>query len=123
MKRHKTWLEMTSAQRRGILALSAVEVLLAGAAWADLARRPAEAVHGRKRWWAVAIAVNFVGPLAYFRWGRKGHAARPHRAKERCRRHEPGTAAVVRVSSRSSRLCRRAPGARFGAELVLSSPS
>lgn len=89
MKRHKTWLEMSSAQRRGILVLSAVEVVLAGAAWADLARRPGEAVNGRKRWWAVVIAVNLVGPLAYFRWGRKGPAARPHRDKARCKRHEP----------------------------------
>lgn len=79
---------MTSAQRRGILALSAVEVVLAGVAWADLARRPAEAINGRKRWWAVVIAVNFVGPLAYFRWGRKGHAARPRRDKARRRHHE-----------------------------------
>lgn len=89
MKRHKTWLEMTSAQRRGILALSAVEVALAGAAWADLARRPAEALNGRKRWWALAIAVNIVGPLTYFRWGRKGHAPRPHRDGDRCERHAP----------------------------------
>ncbi|MBB5801191.1 hypothetical protein F4560_000959 [Saccharothrix ecbatanensis] len=89
MTRHKTWLETTSAQRRGILALSAVEVVLAGVAWADLARRPAETVNGRKRWWATVIAVNIVGPLAYFRWGRKGHAPRFHRNSDRCRRHAP----------------------------------
>jgi hypothetical protein len=22
-------------------------------------------------WWALAILVNFAGPLAYFRWGRR----------------------------------------------------
>jgi hypothetical protein len=65
------WSELTTAQRRGVLALGAVEVALAGAAWTDLVRRPAETVNGRKSWWALAIAVNFVGPLAYFRWGRK----------------------------------------------------
>lgn len=71
MKRHKTWMELNTTQRRGIVALSAVEVVLAGEAWTDLARRPAETVNGRKRWWALVIAVNFIGPLTYFRWGRK----------------------------------------------------
>ncbi|MFJ6674656.1 PLD nuclease N-terminal domain-containing protein [Actinosynnema sp. NPDC091369] len=58
MKRHKTRLEMTPAQRRGILAMT------------------------------VVIAVNFVGPLAYFRWGRKGSSHRPHRDRARCSRRE-----------------------------------
>ncbi|MEV8436071.1 PLDc N-terminal domain-containing protein [Actinosynnema sp. NPDC051121] len=78
MKRHRAWRELSSAQRLAILVSSAVEVVLAAAAWADLARRPTDAVNGRKRWWAVAIAVNFVGPLAYFRWGRGGPAPRRH---------------------------------------------
>jgi hypothetical protein len=37
----------------------------------DLARRPPASVNGRKDVWAAAIAVNFVGPLAYFAWGRR----------------------------------------------------
>ncbi|GGU50555.1 hypothetical protein GCM10010178_49210 [Lentzea flava] len=53
------------------MALGVVQVLLAGAAWTDLALRPSEFVKGRKVWWAWAILVNFAGPLAYFRWGRK----------------------------------------------------
>ena len=28
-------------------------------------------VNGRKALWAAIIAVNFVGPLSYFRWGRR----------------------------------------------------
>jgi len=28
-------------------------------------------VNGPKPLWAAAIAVNFVGPLAYLRWGRR----------------------------------------------------
>jgi len=38
MTRHEVWLDMTSAQRRGIVALSAVEIVLAGAAWAEMER-------------------------------------------------------------------------------------
>jgi hypothetical protein len=51
--------------------LGAVQVSLAAAAWTDLARRPARAVNGPKGVWALVIAVNTVGPLAYFRWGRR----------------------------------------------------
>lgn len=71
MSGHRTWSELGRAERRAVVALGVVEVGLAVAAWTDLARRPAGAVNGGKKWWALAIAVNFVGPLAYFRWGRK----------------------------------------------------
>jgi hypothetical protein len=48
-----------------------VEATLAAAAWTDLALRPAQFVRGRKLWWALAILVNFAGPIAYFHWGRR----------------------------------------------------
>ena len=67
----KLWSDYTPRQRGAIRALSAVELALAAAAWFDLWRRPAELVVGRKTWWAFVIAVNFVGPLTYFRWGRR----------------------------------------------------
>lgn len=67
--------ELTARQRRGVVALGVVEIVLAAAAWTDLARRPAEAVNGRKGWWAAVIAVNFVGPLSYFRWGRRNRCS------------------------------------------------
>ena len=67
----RRWADLTPAQRAALLAAASVQVGLAVAAWTDLARRPASQVRGAKRWWAAAIAVNFVGPLAYFRWGRR----------------------------------------------------
>ena len=45
---------------------AAVQIALAAAAWTDLARRPTEQVCGPKAVWAVAIAVNFVGPISYY---------------------------------------------------------
>ncbi|MET9226187.1 PLDc N-terminal domain-containing protein [Lentzea sp. NPDC003310] len=69
MARH--WSELPEGERRTLVAMAAVQVALAGAAWTDLALRPGEFVRGRKRWWALAILVNFAGPIAYFRWGRK----------------------------------------------------
>jgi hypothetical protein len=40
------------------------------AAWADLARHHPAEVRGPKWRWAALIAVNYAGPIAYFRWGR-----------------------------------------------------
>ena len=51
--------------------LAAMQLSLAVSAWVDLATRPAEGVNGSKRTWAAVIAVNFLGPLLYFRRGRK----------------------------------------------------
>jgi hypothetical protein len=62
---------MPRRRRLLVMALVAVQVSLAVSAWTDLAQRPAEAVNGPKRRWALLIAVNVVGPLAYFRWGRR----------------------------------------------------
>ena len=68
---HKRWRDLTPGQRWAFMAMSAVEVGLAAVAWNDLAHRPQEAVKGRKPLWALAIAVNFAGPIAYLRYGRR----------------------------------------------------
>ena len=68
------WKDLTPGRRRLIVVLGMVQVTLAAFAWTDLALRPAEVVNGRKKVWAWAIAVNFVGPLAYLRWGRRLYA-------------------------------------------------
>jgi hypothetical protein len=70
MARQK-WSELTDKQRVLLLVAASVQVSLAVSAWADLADRPASEVNGSKARWAAIIAVNFVGPLTYFRWGRK----------------------------------------------------
>lgn len=67
----RTWSDMDRRQRVALLVAATVQVSLAVAAWADLASRPATRVNGRKARWAAIIAVNFIGPLSYFRWGRK----------------------------------------------------
>jgi len=71
MARKKKWSDLTSAQQTAILVAGCVQVSLAATAWADLARRPAREVAGSKAKWAAIIAINFVGPLAYFARGRR----------------------------------------------------
>lgn len=67
----KTWSELTGPQRAAVLTMASVQLSLAAAAWTDLARRPADQVRGPKAIWALVIAVNFVGPIAYFTKGRR----------------------------------------------------
>lgn len=67
---HQRWSDLTRGQRIAVVLTGVVQVLLALSAWYDLGRRRAEAVRGPKRLWAMAIAVNFIGPIAYFRYGR-----------------------------------------------------
>jgi Phospholipase_D-nuclease N-terminal len=68
------WSDLTPQQQTAVLVLGSVQLSLAATAWADLARRPRETVNGSKPGWAVIIAINFVGPIAYFRWGRRVRA-------------------------------------------------
>ena len=70
----RTWRELSSGQKAAIIGLGAVQVALAGAAWIELARRPATTVRGPKGVWALAIAVNFIGPISYFAVGRRTQA-------------------------------------------------
>ncbi|MBS9372359.1 PLDc N-terminal domain-containing protein [Rhodococcus sp. B50] len=67
----KKFAELSRPQQVLVILLAAVQLSLAVAAWADLATRPAEKVNGSKLRWALTIAVNFFGPIRYFRKGRR----------------------------------------------------
>ena len=67
----RRWSDLSPAQQTAVVTAGCVQVALATAAWIDLARRPRELVRGPKPVWAVAIAVNVVGPISYFAVGRR----------------------------------------------------
>jgi bacteriorhodopsin len=71
MDSRKRWSDLSSPQQRAIIGAGVVQTLLAAAALLDLRRRPSEQVRGSKKLWAVAVLVNFFGPLAYFTFGRR----------------------------------------------------
>jgi hypothetical protein len=71
-RRKKRWSELSPRERTAICVLGTVQVGLQAAALVDLRRRPSRKVNGDKRAWAAASFVNFLGPLAYFFFGRKG---------------------------------------------------
>lgn len=67
----RRWRELSPSRRAAIAATATAQLGLAGAAWRDLARRPADQVRGPKWRWALVIGVNWVGPIIYFVRGRR----------------------------------------------------
>ncbi len=68
------WSKLSRRTRRLIIVGGAAEGALKVAALADLRRRPAEQVRGRKWVWAVVVVVaNSAGivPISYFLFGRR----------------------------------------------------
>ena len=71
MMQVKRWSDLTTRQQTAIQIGAAVQIsLLVTALW-DMWHRPAEEINGDRRLWTLASFVNFVGPLAYFLFGRK----------------------------------------------------
>lgn len=65
------WADLSRCRQTLLAVLGAAQVVLAGIAWTDLARSRPEQVDGRRAVWAAVIAVNWIGPLAWSRWGRR----------------------------------------------------
>ena len=67
----KRWSDLSTGRKVGGVISAIIQFALAAAAWTDLAKRPADEVNGRKAIWAFVIAVNFIGPISYFLFGRR----------------------------------------------------
>lgn len=70
-RRRQSWGELSSLQRTGVVVASIIQVALLATALRDLRRRPAGEVNGSRALWTLACFVNFIGPLAYLRFGRR----------------------------------------------------
>jgi hypothetical protein len=62
---------LTDQQKKVIVAVLVVHLLLAKLTWRDLRRRPDAAVRGKKRVWRFASSVNTTGSVAYWLFGRR----------------------------------------------------
>ncbi len=67
----RRWRDLSPRSRAALIAGAAVQLTLLAAALADLHRRSPEEVNGPRKVWAAVSFVNFVGPLAYFVFGRR----------------------------------------------------
>jgi hypothetical protein len=71
MRQANKWSELTTRQRRAILIGASVQFSLLFSALWDIWHHPPEEINGDRRVWTFASFVSFVGPLAYFLFGRK----------------------------------------------------
>ena len=71
MKKKKRLSELSPVQQTAVIILGLIQVgLLIAALW-DIRQRSADEINGRKGLWAAAAFINFIGPIAYFSFGRK----------------------------------------------------
>ena len=69
--KNKRWSDLSTEQRIGVVALGTFQVALQIAALVDIRRRPREQIKGHKATWVAVSFLNTVGPLAYFKFGRR----------------------------------------------------
>lgn len=71
MTGRRRWSEVGPRARAGIVVAGVVQVALLLAALADLRRRDGDELTAPRWAWALAAFVNYIGPLAYFAFGRR----------------------------------------------------
>ena len=74
MARRRRWSDLSDRDRGLVVVGASVDVALRIAALADLRRRPATALRGRKRIWATVLALTSSAglvPAGYFLFGRR----------------------------------------------------
>jgi hypothetical protein len=63
--------QLTETQKRILVVGLAIHAIVLTITWRDLLRRPDAAVKGPKPGWAIASALNTMGSLAYWFFGRR----------------------------------------------------
>ena len=69
--RTQQWSDLSPGRRAAMIVAGIVQIGLLVAALVDIRRRPAKEINGRKGVWTAVAFVNYVGPLAYFAFGRR----------------------------------------------------
>ncbi|UNK46239.1 PLD nuclease N-terminal domain-containing protein [Arthrobacter sulfonylureivorans] len=67
----KSFKDLSGGQKLRVAVTAAVQIALQTAALRDLKKRPAALINGPKPAWFAASFINFIGPVAYFLFGRK----------------------------------------------------
>ena len=62
---------MTDQQKRVVVIVFLVHLILVRLTWLDLRRRPDAGVRGNKRFWRLASSMNTTGSVAYWLFGRR----------------------------------------------------
>jgi hypothetical protein len=67
----KRWSDLSTRQQQALVCAGVVQMGVQIAALTDLRRRPASRLNGAKPVWVGLSFVSFLGPLAYFVFGRR----------------------------------------------------
>jgi hypothetical protein len=67
----KRWQDMTQKQQISIVVMGVVQAALLAAALVDIHQRSEKELTASKRTWTMIAFINYVGPIAYFLFGRK----------------------------------------------------
>ena len=70
----KKWSDLSAGTRNAIKVLAVSEFALKILMLIDIKRRPASQIRGPKAAWRLAAAVNTIGPVSYFLFGRRKRA-------------------------------------------------
>ncbi len=71
MMQKKRWADLSAPQRIGVIIAATIQFcLLVGGLW-DLWHQKPEDVRGDRRFWTGFMFVNWIGPIAYFAYGRR----------------------------------------------------
>lgn len=72
METKKTrWKELPAEKRSAITVAGVVQLVLLVLAQRDISKKPAAQIRGPKGLWRLATLINFIGPIAYFAFGRR----------------------------------------------------
>ena len=71
LSRKMRWQDLTHKQRVAVAIMSVVQVGLLVAALVDMHQRSDEELTASKGTWTAIVFVNFLGPIAYFLFGRR----------------------------------------------------
>jgi hypothetical protein len=62
---------MTDSQKKVLIVVLVIHLIMARLTWLDLRRRPDESVRGNKRLWRTWSGLNTTGSVAYWLVGRR----------------------------------------------------
>ncbi len=65
------WTQMSPTKRLFLTLAIILQVTLLIAAQWDIQKRPEDEIRGSKSMWRMVAFINFIGPLAYFLFGRQ----------------------------------------------------
>ena len=73
----KKWSDFSPPQQMLVILSGILQLSLFAAAVYDILKRPTDQIKRSKPFWLAVSLVNFIGPISYFLFGRRGTSPEP----------------------------------------------